>query len=442
MRNINQKIIKKEKLTVVIVGWYFKNYNLYQKLIKEAALYNNLEVNFYIASHKQPNEIDETIKNSLKKLGWELLFFENKGWDWGAFQQFSIWQKQNKSLTDYYLFLHDDIIIKNKGFIGTFLNKIQNGAKVGGNSFPSCFPPIKKDWNIISPEVIFWSQVKGFPINSKSWGCVRGSCFFTVKNVVENILINMPIKQGFHVGFGNWSCKIFGGLVTDKYGEKAINYIGGKEERKSYYITEEFRGGEEKTSIFDKIKSLIPISIKKFIKGQKAPSPPSGLKLNLGCGTKYLEHYLNVDVNSEYADLVKNFLDLKFEEGTISEVLIIHVVEHIDYFKLKPFFEKIHRWLKKDGQLVIEFPDIIKVAKQILKIKNDVKKLQNSTFGLRGIYGQVTKNMTIYDYHKWGWTKKTMIKLLREIGFRKIYTERPQHHGGLANRDTRIVAIK
>jgi SAM-dependent methyltransferase len=442
MQSTNHKITKREELTIVIVGWHFKNYNLYQDLIKEAMLYNNLKVNFYIASHSQPNKISESIKCNLKKMGWKLLFFENKGWDWGAFQQFTIWQKQNESLTDYYLFLHDDIIIKNKDFVGAFLNKIQNGAKVVGNSFPSGYPPIKKDWGIILPEVMFWSQIKGFPINSKSWGCVRGSCFFTVKDVIENILIRMPIKQGFHVGFGNWSCTIFGGLATDKYGENAIDYIGGKKERESYYITEEFRGGEEKILIFDKIKSLIPAFIKKIIKGQRAPSPPNGLKLNLGCGEKYLEHYLNIDINDKYADLAKDILDLEFEKETIAVVLMIHVVEHIDYFKINHLFEKIYYWLKKDGQLIIEFPDIIKVAKHILAIKNDIKKPQNSTFGLRGIYGQPTKNMTMYDYHKWGWSKKTIVKLLQKIGFRKIYVEKPQYHGCLKSRDTRIVAIK
>ena len=379
----------RETLSVVIVGWYFKNLDIYKKLVEEARYYKNLKASFYIASHKTPEEIDQVNKNELKNSGCNLLHFENKGWDWGAYQQFLIWQKSNESFSDYYLFLHDDIKIKKKGFIRAFLEQIQNGAKVVGNGFPYSLP-LERVWTKISPHVFFWAKSKGFSIRSKKWRCVRGSCLFTVKEIAENILIKMPIKYGFHPGFGNWSVKIFGGLAQDLYGEKAISYLADKE-RKSFYIEEEYRGKSLKSSskkFIYKAKSNISTPLKTFIKKivrrQKAPPSPSGLKLNLGCGNRYLEGYLNIEIDSELADLKADILDLKFDKNSIAEVLMVHVIEHIEHFKARSFIEKVYNWLKDDGQLVMEFPDIIKVARCILEMQDKPDELQNSPFGIRG----------------------------------------------------------
>ena len=376
------------------------------------------------------------------------MYLPNQGWDWGAYQQFLIWQKENESLSNYYLFLHDDINIKNHGFINAFLKDIENGAKVVGNGLPYP-PPLEIEWKKISTHIFFWAELNGCFVKSKKWNCVRGSCFFTTKEIVENILIKMPIKNGSHVGFGNWGVKIFGGLVRDLYGKEAIKYLGNKVQ-KSFYIEEEYRGGLIDASfvqvIFIKIKSKIPLSLKRIIKmivkGQKAPSAPLGLKFNLGCGNRYLEGYVNIDVRSKVADLRADILDLEFKKDSVSEVLMVHVIEHIDYFKVEFFLKKVYSWLKVDGQLVMEFPDVIKVAQCILKRRNKPEDLQNNPFGIRGLYGEPIKNMSLCDYHKWGWCDTTMRALLKEIGFRKIYIEKPQYHGRRNERDTRIVAIK
>lgn len=436
------------KLNIVIAGWYFKNANIYKKLIEEAKSYNNLETKYFIASHKKEKEIDKNFIVYLHQLGWKLLYFKNKGWDWGAYQQFLTWQKNSESLSDYYLFLHDDIKIRHFGSIGVFIKQIQNGAKVVGNGLPYT-PPLEKKWTEISPHIFLWAKFKSVSIRSKRWRCVRGSCLFTTKEIVENILIKMPIKNGFHSGFGNWSVKIFGGLLKDLYGEGVIKYLGD-EVQKSFYIEEEYRGGSItmslKKGLIYKIKQNIPFSLKQIIKmvmrGQKAPSPPSGLKLNLGCGNRYLEGYLNIDINNKVADLNADITTLDFKKDSVSEILMVHVIEHIDFFLVEPFLKKIYLWLKGAGQLIIEFPDLIKVARSILRMKNKSKELQDSPMGMRGFYGEPTKNMSFYDYHKWGYSQMTIKLLLKLVGFRKIYIERPQYHGRRNRRDTRIVAIK
>lgn len=446
-RKFSSDSFSKKTVSIVVVGWEFKK-EPYLSLIKEKNFQKCFsEVRYYIASHREPKEIDSFLLRKLKKIGWRVLFFENKGWDWGAYQQFIKWQIAKGETTDYYLFLHDDIKIKKHGFLEAFFNEIKKGARVIGNSFPYS-PPLERNWKEESPHIFYWAKENGWEIRKEKWKCVRGSCFFTCKEVAIKILPFLPIKHGLHKGFGNWSVKLFAGKVAELYGDKSLNYLSTRL-LESEFIKEEYRGGSKREKIIlikRKIMKRIPARLKRIlkylIKGEKLPPAPAGLKLNLGCGGRYMEGYLNVDINSEKADIKEDILNLEFEKESVAEVVMIHVIEHIDYFKVEPLLKKIHFWLMKNGRLVLEFPDVIKVSRLVLKYKKNIEKLQNSPFGTRGFYGEPKKNMSVCDYHKWGWSENTMKFLLKKIGFRKIFVEKPRFHGKRVQRDTRIVAIK
>lgn len=425
------------RIDIIICGWHFKNKNIYHQLKTESEYYNDLLFKFFIASHKRQEDIDKNVLNSIIQLGWKVLYFENHGWEWGAYQQFLIWQKNNNTSSDYYLFLHDDIVIKKYGFIKRFIEKIQNSYSVVGNSVPI---NRRENVKLNYPEDILWAKLNEFPIISNEWDLVRGSCFFTTKKVVENILIKMPIKKGNNINFANCSLRVFGGLVCDKFGDNSITYIGGKP-RSSIYIEEEYRANNHKERIKSLIRPYINKSTIKRILRLKKVAPikrGNGLKINLGCGTECLYGYFNIDIDSQCADMKANILDVEFEKNTIVEVLMVHVIEHIDYLKVAPLLKKIFTWLKLNGQLIIEFPDLIKCCKLILKMKKNPEELENSFSGVKGIFGDSTKSA--YQSHKWGWTKTTMVPLLKKIGFRETYVERTEYH--VPKRDTRIVAVK
>lgn len=429
------------ELTIVVCGWHFKNGDIYRKLINEVKYYHKLAAKYYIASHKKPEEIDKSFLNAITRLGWNVLYFENEGWDWGAYQQFLIWQKDNDTLSDYYLFLHDDIKIKKHGFIKAFLEKIQDGVNVVGNSVS--ISGVRK-YKMFFPEEVLWAEMKGFSIKSNEWDVVRGSCFFTTKDVVENILIEMHIRKGLDIVFANSSLRIFSGLVRDRFGDKSVGYIGDSP-RSSIYIDEEHRGNR-KMSLKERIKSLLHpyinrTLIKRILRFKKVAPVKSGmgLKINLGCGTQCLAGYFNVDIDSPYADQNADILQLEFDDNSVAEVLIVHVIEHIDYVKVEPLLKKIYSWLRLDGQLILEFPDLIKCCRLILKMKNKPEKIQHSPCGAQGLYGGNPKK-SAYDIHKWGWTKTTMVPLLKKTGFRKVYVERPEYY--VPKRDVRIVAVK
>jgi hypothetical protein len=435
-------------LSVVIAGWHFKNPDLYRKLVEEASYYKSMKTRFYIASHKDRNEIEHELISSVEDLGWNILTFENKGWDWGAYQQLLIWQKNHEELSDYYLFLHDDVMIKKKGFLEAFIAESGDEAKVVGNSLPYR-GPLEIKWTETSPHIFFWAKSKGLSLNTdEEWKCIRGSCFFTVKEIAENILMNMPVKHGLHCGFGNWSVKIFGGLVRELYGREAIRYLSQKV-RKSRYIDEDYRGRSREAIVrrsIHRVKSKMPLSVRKVVKrikkGQKSPPSPEGLKLNLGCGDRYREGHLNIDACSQIADINGDILDLEFDDESVSEISMVHVIEHIDFSQVRPLLKRFFSWLRKEGLLIIEFPDVLKVARCVLQLKGDLEKLEHSPFGIRGFYGEPFPDMSIHDYHKWGWSERSLKSLLEDVGFSKTFTERPQFHGQQAKRDTRIVAIK
>jgi hypothetical protein len=430
-------------LSIVVCGWHFKNEDMFGTLTMEVENHGDIDAEFYIVSHRTPEEIDENVLEGINQLGWNILYFSNVGWDWGAYQQFLIWQKDRDAFSDFYLFLHDDIVIKQHGFLSVFLEKIREGYVVVGNSISVSK---KEDIRRLYPEDILWTAQAGFPIESPGWEVVRGSCFLTTKDVATRVLLEMPVKVGNNLAFANCSLRVFGGLVTDTFGASSITHIGNTP-RTSDYIYEELRGENVQPTSMERLKTLLrPFinrsKIKRFLRISKV-SPVeqgTGLKLHLGCGEKCLYGYFNVDMASSCAELNSDINCLEFPAGSVSEVLMVHVIEHVEYFEVPRLLRKIYYWLRSEGQLILEFPDVLKVARLVLKRKNDPDQLQSSPYGIRGFYGGPVKNMSIHDYHKWGWTDKTLAPILRDAGFKRTFTERAQWHS--RRRDTRVVALK
>lgn len=81
------------------------------------------------------------------------------------------------------------------------------------------------------------------------------------------------------------------------------------------------------------------------------------MKLNLGCGQKYLAGYVNCDVITEvkadqYFDL--NLMPYPLESGCADEIFMDNVLEHLD--NIPRVMEELHRVLKVGGRLRILVP--------------------------------------------------------------------------------------
>jgi len=169
------------------------------------------------------------------------------------------------------------------------------------------------------------------------------------------------------------------------------------------------------------------------------------LRLNLGCGKQHLKGWVNIDVsNSSIADIVIDFRKLKFifRPNSIDEILMIHSISYLRLWESQDFFKEILSLLKPNGDLILEFPDITKCAKHLIKYENNTADYLE---GVRAFYAFdlqqniLKENYTTYNF---GWSAWHMKLELEKLGYKNIKILNPQNHGKRDWRDTRIEASK
>jgi predicted SAM-dependent methyltransferase len=77
------------------------------------------------------------------------------------------------------------------------------------------------------------------------------------------------------------------------------------------------------------------------------------VKLNLGCGYRHIEGFINIDYRKEcnpdiLHDLTEHF---NFNDNSVDEIRAMDILEHIPIGKVAPLIEEIYRVLKPGGRL-------------------------------------------------------------------------------------------
>ena len=112
------------------------------------------------------------------------------------------------------------------------------------------------------------------------------------------------------------------------------------------------------------------------------------LKLNLGCGATRLKGYVNVDCEKSCKpDLVLDFIRKPFpwKNGTVSEVVLFHTIEHIEKKWHAPLIQKLWGIMIPGGQLIITYPDFWECANQWKNNTHGKRPFWHATlFGLQG----------------------------------------------------------
>src|SRR6202012_3650744 len=95
------------------------------------------------------------------------------------------------------------------------------------------------------------------------------------------------------------------------------------------------------------------------------------MKLNLGCGDKILEGFVNVDVVESRAgkspDVICDLHQLTpFEDGSADEIMAIHVVEHFWRWEVVDIRKEWVRVLKPGGKMILECPNLISACQAVL----------------------------------------------------------------------------
>lgn len=171
--------------------------------------------------------------------------------------------------------------------------------------------------------------------------------------------------------------------------------------------------------------------------------PAGQIKLNIGCGGRKLPGYLGVDAVAERtaADIVANANHIPLPDGCASEVMAIHLVEHLLPWELSATLKEWHRLLAPGGKLVLELPDLIKCCQNIISGRTRTGKHPDQ-LGLWGLFGD-DRLEDPFMLHRWSYTFSTLAPKVEAAGFRKVKEHVTQFHPAGRNvRDFRLEAVK
>ncbi len=145
------------------------------------------------------------------------------------------------------------------------------------------------------------------------------------------------------------------------------------------------------------------------------------MKLHLGCGTKKLDGWVNIDaVSMCQPDLVHDISrHLPYEDQQADEVLAEDLLEHFDkYIRFMVFAEWV-RVLRIGGKITLQVPHFPKILRRYFKLGYD-------NF-VDFIFGENLWRSDIYighfGNHKWGYSKKTLQEFVRLFGIEPVSIE-------------------
>ena len=138
------------------------------------------------------------------------------------------------------------------------------------------------------------------------------------------------------------------------------------------------------------------------------------MKLHLGCGERYLEGFIHVDLAGyDHIDHEMPVDNLEiFSDNSVEEIYASHVIDYFDREEIKSVLKEWKRVLKENGVLrlaVPNFPELIKVY----EISDDLSKILGPLYGKWKIDKKNIYHKTVYD-------EKSLTIILEQAGFRNI----------------------
>lgn len=168
-------------------------------------------------------------------------------------------------------------------------------------------------------------------------------------------------------------------------------------------------------------------------------------RVNLGSGTMLKREYINLDaieitrggMKTDVIGLIEDITEI-FPPESLGEILIVHVIEH--------FYPKIAEKILKDcfslmlagAKIIVECPDVEGII-ELWQMKHHIMDTQEKV--IRNLYGSNETGWKEFGWHRWGYTKETMAKLVEDCGFGVTYKGVGVLHG-MGKRDLRVEGVK
>lgn len=165
------------------------------------------------------------------------------------------------------------------------------------------------------------------------------------------------------------------------------------------------------------------------------------MRINVGCGKRILDGYVNVDVAPRPGvEHVCSADQLPFPDGSAREVLAVHLVEHVYAWDVPRLLAEWARVLRPGGSLALEMPDVLKAARNLADNVRIGKHPDQAH--MWALYGDDTLRDPLM-MHRSGWWFERLRPLVLGAGFRDV-VERDTvfHPAGRRVRDFRLEATK
>ena len=133
-------------------------------------------------------------------------------------------------------------------------------------------------------------------------------------------------------------------------------------------------------------------------------------KLHLGCGTRIIPGFINVDIRQVHPEIhVDNVATLEtIEDRSVELIYASHVLEHFGRYEVE---KVLHCWLSKlckGGILRLSVPNLRKVASLYLSGEYSAEQMYGFLYG-----GQ----MHDFDFHKIIFDYESLERILKQVGF-------------------------
>lgn len=140
-----------------------------------------------------------------------------------------------------------------------------------------------------------------------------------------------------------------------------------------------------------------------------------GVRINLGCGDRRREGWVNVDLRSDVADVVADVSALPFPDGSVDEIWASDIAEHFPRERLPAVVGEWRRVLRPGGTLTLRVPNLLKLAEAIVRHADDPDRFIENVYG-----GHRWGPDGAWDAHHWGWTPQTFARDLKGWGFEVV----------------------
>lgn len=136
------------------------------------------------------------------------------------------------------------------------------------------------------------------------------------------------------------------------------------------------------------------------------------LCLNVGCGNRIMEGYINIDLHNPKADVKWDLREpLPYKDNSIDVIYAQHIIEHFTRLEWRKIKTDWYRVLRPEGILIIECPDILRWMKRFIEDENN-----RWSYWILGIYGGQEEHGE-GQLHKNGFSIGNLSVDLEEEGF-------------------------